>query len=423
MNNWFSWEVDRVAGESKIEVFLDNGVVRVRYGSLLSIRGFEKLVLGRHVGDVPVIAAKICGVCSHPHFWAATVAVEQAAGIEVADDVARIRDICNKLGLLQNHIVHLGFLALPDYVSREELEKLGKDVLAVNNSIVNAMKLLCGRLTSPNNYRLGRFLSQIDKRAITTALEYLKNSRKTFEEFVEKVLRIEIPDLKDPYPTGLSLSGSPAITVPKVGPYFLEVPNGKAEIHSSNYKDVLMEVPSDYSTSRKCLYEGKPFHVGSRARLLNALRGSNLGSELKNVVSNYENLLAWNPFANIYAKALESKAVFDLVIRELSELNRELKLEPTYSGRTFSAGMGVVEAPRGLLIHYYEVDRELRVVKADIVTPTVMNTSHIEASATALVRNLLSSKAGEGLVKRLVEALVRAYDPCIPCAVHVIRTR
>jgi len=423
VNGRFSWEVDRVAGESKVEVFLDNGTVRVRYGSLLSIRGFEKLVLGRHVGDVPVIAARICGVCSHPHFWAATVAAEQAAGIEVSDDVARIRDVCNKLGLLQNHVVHLGFLALPDYMSREELERLGRDVLVVNNNIVNAMKLLCGRLTSPNSYRLGRFLSRIDKRTITTALEYLKDARKTFEELVERVLKVEIPDLKDPSPVGLSLSGSPATTVPKAGPYLLEVPGGRTEIHISNYKDVLMEVPADYSTSKKCVYEGRPFHVGSRARLLNALRDSNLGSELRNVISGYENVLTWNPFANIYAKALESKVVFDLVMRELSELNRELKLEPAYSGRNFNAGIGVVEAPRGLLVHYYEVDRELRVVKADIVTPTVMNTPHIEASATALVGDLLSSKADEGLVKKLVEALVRAYDPCIPCAVHVVRAR
>jgi coenzyme F420-reducing hydrogenase alpha subunit len=423
MSGRFSWEIDRVAGESKVEVFLDNGMVRVTYGSLLSVRGFERLVVGRYVGDVPMIAARICGVCSHPHFWAAAIAAEQAAGIEVSDDVAKIRDICNKLGLLQNHVVHLGLLALPDYLSKEEVERVSRAVLAVNTDIVSAMKLLCGRLTSPNSYRLGRFFTRIDRRTIATALKHLKEVGKALEELIERALKIDIPSLRDPSPVGLSLSGSPAITVPKMGPYLLETPSGRTEIHSKNYKNVLVEASTDYSTSKKCVYNGKPFHVGARARLLNALKSGGLDSELKDVVSGYENLLEGNPFSNIYAKAFETKMVFDLLIRELDELDRELKLEPTYAGRISSSGIGVVEAPRGLLVHYYEVDEELRVTRADIVTPTVMNTQHIEASATALVGDLMASKASESSVKKLVEALVRAYDPCIPCAVHVIKTR
>jgi len=96
-------------------------------------------------------------------------------------------------------------------------------------------------------------------------------------------------------------------------------------------------------------------------------------------------------------------------------------------GNSFSGGfgVGVVEAPRGLLIHYYELNPEMRVIKADIITPTVMFSKHIEVSSEALIKGLLASEEGrdESLVKRFVEALVRAYDPCIPCAVHVIKMK
>ncbi|MCX8184768.1 MAG: nickel-dependent hydrogenase large subunit [Sulfolobales archaeon] len=386
------------------------------------MRGFESLVIGRDIGEVPLIASRICGVCSHPHFWAAAIAAEQIAGVETSKDIAELRDICNKLGLVQNHVIHLGVLAAPDHIGKNELDYITKITLEINSYVTKAIRLICGRLTSPNNYFMGRFFTYINSRVLKSAVELLRASKPLLEDLTAKILDIKLPEIADPAPFYAALTESVKTTIPRSPPYYLDTPNGNVYVTSDNYREVFKERRTDYSNSRKCLFIDEVFHVGSRARLLSTLKNGGLDSSEREYVVRYAGVLKENPYSNIYAKALESRIVLDSLIQSIDELShRELKLEPVLTNKVASAGLGVVEAPRGLLIHYYEVSRDRRVTRADIVTPTVMNTEHIELSATALVRKLITDSASEEAIRKLVESLVRAYDPCIPCAVHIVR--
>lgn len=424
MGRLLGWEVGRVAGESRVEVLLDGDSVRVTYSSVSSLRGFERLALGRRVGDLPLIASRICGVCSHPHFWAAALAAEQVAGVEASEDTRVLRDVCNKLSLVQNHVIHLGVLALPDHLSREDSERVSRKALELSGHLVRAMRNLCGRLTSPSCYSMGRFLLDIDRRVLSSTAELLKSSLTALDELVARVLDVGLPDTADPAPRYAALSGSTRVTVPSGRQYRVDTPAGRFSVAPENYRELFGELHAEYSSSRKCLFMGSPFYVGPRARLLAAIRSGDLDGEVKDYAVGLERALEENPFSNIYAKAIESKMALSSAIRDLRELSsRDLRLTPSVVSKGEPAGLGIVEAPRGLLIHYYEVDREGRVVGADIVTPTVMNAEHIELSSTAMVKRLLSEGAGDAAVQRLVESLVRSYDPCIPCAVHVVRLR
>lgn len=427
MSGVMSSELSRVAGESKLEIVLEGGTARVTYSSLLSLRGFERLVVGRKASDVPFIASRICGVCSHAHFWASALAVEQASGVEVSEDTMMLRNVCNNLQLLQNHLVHLGVLALPDYVSRELSEPLAMEVLRLNSHLYKAMELVCGRLTAPNSYIPGGFCADIAPRVVASALEVLKASGRLLEGFTARVLEVELPELEDPAPNYAALLEHPGVTVPRGQPYCLSTSHeeaGRVCVTPESYGELFAEPHPGDAGSKKCLFMGRPFYVGARARLLGALRKGELDSFFKKVVAGYEGVLRRNPYSNLYAKALESLVIFDSVLRSLGEMSsRELKLRPVATSGSSRAGLGVVEAPRGLLIHYYEVDKDRRIVKADIITPTNMNAKHIELAAAALAEKLLREGAGEQAVLRRVEALVRAYDPCIPCAVHVVRKR
>lgn len=406
-----SREVSRVAGESTLEVVVEGGSARATYSSTLSLRNFEALVRGRRCSEVPYIASRICGVCSHAHFWASSLALEQALGIEVGEDLATIRDVCNRLQLVQNHVVHLGLLVLPDYVDRERLREYAKLALAANSSVLKALNTLCGRLTNPVGYSLGRLLTPVEARHLKVAAGYLREARGYVAELSKAVLELELPDLEDPAPNYAALSQVNATTVPAGGPYHLATPRGTVELDEANYRSVLQEVHAEYSTSRKCLLMGEPFFVGARARLLATRRS---------LPARVSRALATNPFSNNYAQAIEALATVDRAIETLEELSsRQLKLGSS-SGAPGGSGLGVVEVPRGLLVHYYRVTGDARVEEADIVTPTVMNTYHIELSAANLARDLASRGLSEGEIARYVEALVRAYDPCIPCAVHVV---
>lgn len=411
-------EVLRVFGDSELDVYIGGGIVKASYNSLKSMRLFEVLMRGRKYYEVPYIAARICGACSQAHFWASVLAVESALGIEVSEDTAKLRDACNKVELIQNHVIHLTYMALPDYL--DDISNIAKLAIRLNSKLVKALELIGGRLTNPNIYKPGGFTDKVTGNHVKKALEILRSIREDLMKFTDSILSLNIPELKDPSPNYLTLHNAPIETVPS-GKYMIASSSGEL-LNLNSYGGVLEEVEVSNSTSRKCSYRGRAFYVGSRARTLNLVRNSGINLPIN--VLRILRLLESNPFGNIYAKAVESLTVFDHVLNMLEEFSlRGLKLSNLNSMRfNEGVGLGVVEAPRGLLIHYYRFNGELRVMEADIITPTVMNTLHIERSSEALVRHLLESGVTNvDTIRKYVECLVRAYDPCIVCAVHVIR--
>ncbi|MEM4485675.1 MAG: nickel-dependent hydrogenase large subunit [Zestosphaera sp.] len=417
-------EVDRVAGESELVVSIGDGSVRVEYSSVASPRSFETLVKGRKYEEVPYVVSRICGICSHAHFWASNLAVESALNISVDDVTAALRDACNKVQVVQNHLIHLAFLALPDYDTGDLAKGYLARLMRFNNALNNVLQLLGGRLTNPNVYLPGGFTTGVRSGHVGRALALLKDLIVELEGFVEAILSVEIPDLKDPSPEYVALCGSPFKTVPEGGPYLLDTSRDSLTVYE-NYRDIFREQSHGGSTSKKCLLGDKAFYVGARARLLNLVRhdSSAVEEDLRRQLRRYEDVLTVNPFSNIYAKALESIIILKNVVDVLDEhLGREPKPVSIRGTPKGGHGVGIVEAPRGLLIHHYEIDRNLRVVSADIITPTVMFSRHIEVAAEALVGELISRGGmADKSIRGVVEALVRAYDPCIPCAVHVIR--
>lgn len=322
-------------------------------------------------------------------------------------------------------MAHLGFLVLPDYEHLIKNDKYVSILLKINKAVNEALRLLGGRLTNPTTYLPGGFTISIRPAIIEKILNTLRSVGNDLWELTNIILSIEFPELTDPSAEYVSLRGFPDVTVPIEGPYIIDSSKNTHVVYD-NYREIFSERYIDTSTSKKCLMFGENiFYTGPRARLLNYLkRELNATNKLNYLIRKYETTLKKNPFSNIYAKIIESLLVYENLIQSLNSIDVE-KLNKVKPGNNFKSGfgVGVVEAPRGLLIHYYELSPELRVIKADIITPTVMFSKHIEASSEALVRDLLNSSKNhnEVLIKRYVETLIRAYDPCIPCAVHVIK--
>lgn len=415
-------EIPRIFGDSELAVYIDDGSVKVDYRSLKSLRFFELLVKGKKYYEVPHIMARICGACSQAHFWASVLAIELALDIDVSEDTAKLRDACNKIGLIQNHVIHLAFMALPDYLN--DTSELAKLAITLTSRLNRALELIGGRLINPNIYKPGGFTDAVTCHKVRKALEVLKTTRSDLSRFTNFVLQVKIPQLDDPSPNYLTLSRAPKETVPNDKKYTIVTQSGTL-LELKDYREVFKEVEVDNSTSRKCLYRGQVFYVGARARILNLVRNLKV-DPFHGALPEILRLLESNPFANIYAKAVESNIILDELIDDLEELSlRRLRLVNQSSIKlNKGVGLGIVEAPRGLLVHYYRLDNELQVVETDVITPTVMNTLHIEKSSESLVGHLLESGITDvDTIRRYVESLIRAYDPCIVCAVHVIRRR
>jgi coenzyme F420-reducing hydrogenase alpha subunit len=132
-------------------------------------------------------------------------------------------------------------------------------------------------------------------------------------------------------------------------------------------------------------------------------------------------LPSYDTFHNNLAQAVEYLHFLEQAIQLVDTL-REKELKPDVASFKVHAGAGAaaVEAPRGVLIHRYSIDGGGKVTAADVITPTAMNYANIEADAYALVPQLTSLSKEDAELR--VNMLVRAYDPCISCSVHFVRT-
>jgi sulfhydrogenase subunit alpha len=186
------------------------------------------------------------------------------------------------------------------------------------------------------------------------------------------------------------------------------------------YMDLTNEVTVEHSSAKHSSYKGSSFMTGALARLL--LNEKRLYGEAK---ESYESLRdkidPRNPFSNNMAQAIELlysvQRAMDIIDGLLDEgIKDELMVEVKPRA---GEGIAVVEAPRGLLYHHYKLDDNGKVIFANLVTPTAQNAANMDKYLRIAVRNL--KDLSDDKLKLKLEMLVRAYDPCISCSVHLTR--
>ncbi|MFN3264425.1 MAG: nickel-dependent hydrogenase large subunit, partial [Aquificaceae bacterium] len=108
-------ELPRVEGEARLELLWKDGVVEDARVCITSIRGVEKVLMGRHYMDALVITPRVCGICGHAHLMASVTAIEKALGVEPAQKGQLVRRITQSLEILQNHIKWFYLFLMPDF--------------------------------------------------------------------------------------------------------------------------------------------------------------------------------------------------------------------------------------------------------------------------------------------------------------------
>ena len=108
--------VTRIEGHMRVDVEIENGVVKDAWSSGTMFRGIEMLLLGRHPWDAQQVAERICGVCPMVHGTAASYALDQATDVQLPDNARIIRNLMLGSNYIQSHILHFYHLAALDYV-------------------------------------------------------------------------------------------------------------------------------------------------------------------------------------------------------------------------------------------------------------------------------------------------------------------
>jgi sulfhydrogenase subunit alpha len=405
----------RVEGEAALVVELD-GEPFLQLKIFEPPRFFEGFLVGRKYDEVGDIVSRICGICPVSHMLTAIQAVEKATGIEVSGQTMILRRLMSLSQIVASHLVHLYTLAMPDYYGYPGIvgmqERFGDRVLRLTRmkDVMNELTgIIGGRALHPVTALPGGFTAVAKQQEFDDVLEKLKSIRQDAEQVVGDVADFKVPDfhadcehLALDVEHGYAINGGTivsdkglSIAIEQYGEYFHET-----------------EVPYAF-TKRSVIGDQTTIRVGALARLNNKF--DKLQEHTKTLAQGVGFAPPDdNPFHNNLAQSLEVVDGIEQCIGILEFTSFED--EDLYARPEAGEGGAMTEAPRGLLYHWYRIDRQGAVEEANIVTPTSHNFLVIERDLKELVTQYRDQDA-PGL-RLLCEQLVRAYDPCFSCSVH-----
>jgi len=126
-----------------------------------------------------------------------------------------------------------------------------------------------------------------------------------------------------------------------------------------------------------------------------------------------------NPFMNNVAQVIETVHALEHCLQLIAEIEvAGLREEARPVEVRAGTGIGAADVPRGVLFHEYTMDEEGAITDSNLVIPTGQNLANIECDMRALVPQIIDRPQDE--IRLLLEMLVRAYDPCISCATHLL---
>jgi len=436
----------------------DDNEVRALY-QILEFRGFEKLLVGRHVEDAPRIVSAICGFCSWSHHLVSGKAVDSIFRRQPPTRAELTRRLVNYVQILDSHLLHFAFIGLPDLSLWGEGGRDVVKLLAKNPEVASAalktrsvLKRLEKRLVGKIQHGpvvvpggVARGLTREDLDWLEKALVEVDGAFESLYRFFhEKVVKseqfkrlIESEEFKlRCISAGLVRDGA---LEHYDGALRLVDSKGKVVYEASEpgrYVEVIGEALVDWNHSTLPYYKPAGFKLFSEEStiMVGPLARLNVVEKVPGERASWEygrllETVGGKPLDNVvlYHWARVVEIIHSLeALEELSRDHRLLEGDVvSFEGSPTSRGVGIVEAPRGLLIHDYSVREDLTIARARIITPTTINNMAINTNLSRvsprLVKEIrLFGRPSPDTVS-IMESIIRSYDPCNSCATHCIR--
>ena len=414
-------QLARVEGEGSLIVKVNDGkVADVKLRIFEPPRFFEAFLRGRKFTEAPDITARICGICPVAYQMSSVLAMEDAMGLTVDDQIRQLRRLLYCGEWIESHVLHMYMLHAPDFLGYEDALLLAKDkpelvarALKMKKIGNDVMNIVGGREIHPVNVRVGGFYRVPRKEELEPLVERLKWGLDQAIDTAKLVSTFEFPDFETEYefvslrhPEEYPLMGGRIVT------------SSGLDIRIREYEFHFEERHVPHSNALHGLERGHGrYSVGPLARFnLNFDRLSPLARQVAADVK--IGPVMKNPFKSIIVRAIETVYAYEQALQIIQAY--EPPASPSHAV-TVSAGIGcgASEAPRGMLYHRYRVTDDGLIRDAKIVPPTAQNQPTIEED----VRQFVTKFAGlprEELTWKCEQA-VRNYDPCISCATHFVR--
>lgn len=444
--------VTRVEGHGKVTIHLDHdGNVDEARLHIVEFRGFERFIRGRLLWEVPVIVQRLCGICPVSHHLAAAKAMDVICGVdELPPTAEKMRRLMHYGQVMQSHVLHFFHLAAPDLlfgfgapaekrnifeIIREKPElarraimmrKFGQEIIeATAGKKIHGTGAIPGGINRnlPIAERDAFLASIADMEAwaldaVALARDYTLEHAEivgNFADFPSHYMSLvrESDGALDLYHGNLRAIDMGGKTIFDQLPY--------DQYHEHLVEDVRSWSYMKFPFIKELGPETGWYRVGPLARMNTV---STIDTPLANAAR--DELMAANGgashaiLANHWARMIE--------VLHCVEKIRELLHDPDLQGSDLVAkgerrqsGIGVIEAPRGNLIHHYEVDENDQVTYCNLIVSTTHNNEGMNRAVKDVAKKQISGQKEitEGMLNQ-VEVAVRAYDPCLSCATHAL---
>ncbi|MFW6142099.1 MAG: Ni/Fe hydrogenase subunit alpha [Candidatus Saliniplasma sp.] len=419
----------RVEGHGNIVVDVKDGdLKKCEWQVVEAPRYFESLVVDRSWKELHHITSRICGICSIGHNLASLKATEDAMDIEVSEQDKLLRRLALHAENMQSHVLHVGYLALPDLLGAPSVIPLAsshteevKTVIRLHRLANEMSDMVTGRTTHPQRLIPGGFSkipTEKELKHLKSRLEGSFNDLTAVADLLKKVS----PNLPD------FTRETEFISLTHDDEYALydgdieSTDVGKSPV--DDYIDVTNEYIVPQSTAKYTKNNRESYMVGALARLNNNYK--QLSPMAKGVAEKFDlKPVNHNPYMNTVAQLIEvvhsvedSIAIIDKILDRGLEEQEEYH-QPDIEVKA-GRGIGAVEVPRGILFHDYTYNEKGECTEANCIIPTNQNHGNIQHDMEKLVPEMVVGDKSEDEMELTLEMLVRAYDPCISCSTHYL---
>jgi coenzyme F420-reducing hydrogenase alpha subunit len=422
----------RIEGNANIEIEISDGRIQTARFLIQEFRGFERFLKGRRVESVPHLISRICGLCSCSHQVASFRAIENAMSLEVAPTVEHLRDIIVLGEWISSHSLSYFFLSLPDVIGAgggifeiaAKYPEVSKDAFFLREGGLKICELLGKRAIHPVSMGIGHF----PQPPTVKDLEEVRRVATDVKDRVKKLITVIGHSYHNPaainFPEDIQLNYLAFDPSGKNGIFRAFSRDGQPmeEFDVELFEESVSEIKTDWTLSKVPYLTHLGFPEGimmvgplSRSFLKNGfladpeVQAFPLSSQLRDRKSlSLESLDICRVLEIFWA----AKRILDLIDRvDLKDIGDKPNFN--VNGR----GFGVLEAPRGLLVHSYLIKQGV-LEKLRLLVATQFNNAYINLLIKDLSQKHLDGDAISPEGERLIGRCVRLLDPCLSCATH-----
>ncbi|MCL4745493.1 MAG: Ni/Fe hydrogenase subunit alpha [Burkholderiaceae bacterium] len=446
--------VSRVEGHGKVTLLLDQDR-RVQQARLhiVEFRGFESFIVGRPYWEVPVMVQRLCGICPVSHHLAACKALDQALGVPRVPRTAQaMRELMHHGQIMQSHALHFFHLSSPDLLFGFDSEDGRRDIVgvaaahpeiarqgvALRKYGQEVIRLTAGKRVHGTGAVPGgvnRHLTRAERDGLLADAPAMLAACERAVDLVAR-LHAQNPALYERFGSfrsnWLSLVGADGGLALYDGVLRARDADGANLLDGADpqrYLDLIEEQTRPWTYMKfphlKALgAQAGWYRVGPLARVQNCDFISTPRAEAQR-----RRFLAHGPahatLAYHWARMIEMLHAMELIAEQLHDealLGGVLAAPlpgPAAPG-TLREGVGVLEAPRGTLIHHYQVGDDDLISWCNLIVSTTHNNQAMNESVRSVAREYFDGREITPALLSRIEVAIRAYDPCLSCATHAL---